>query len=62
MLEAGAQWVRLTGSGPAMYTFVASADEADALARRLRETPDTAPMRRQQPALRNCPELATSLG
>lgn len=37
MLEAGAQWVRLTGSGPAMYSFVASADEADALARRLRD-------------------------
>ena len=37
MLEAGAQWVRLTGSGPAMYTFVASAEEADAMSRRLRD-------------------------
>ena len=37
MLDAGAPWVRLTGSGPAMYTFVASEDEAVALARRLRE-------------------------
>ncbi len=37
MLEAGAPWVRLTGSGPAMFTFVASADEAAELARRLRD-------------------------
>ena len=37
MLEAGAPWVRLTGSGPAMFTFVASADEAAKLARRLRD-------------------------
>ncbi len=36
MLEAGAPWVRLTGSGPAMYTFVRSGAEADALARGLR--------------------------
>ena len=36
MLEAGAPWVRLTGSGPAMYTFVGSGAEADALARGLR--------------------------
>ena len=37
MLEAGAAWVRLTGSGPAMYTFVGSEADADALARRLRD-------------------------
>ncbi|MDE2860616.1 MAG: 4-(cytidine 5'-diphospho)-2-C-methyl-D-erythritol kinase [Chloroflexota bacterium] len=37
MLDAGASWVRLSGSGPAMYAFTASAEEADAMARRLRE-------------------------
>ena len=37
MLDAGAPWVRLSGSGPAMYAFAASAEEADAMARRLRE-------------------------
>ena len=38
MLEAGAPWVRLTGSGPAMYTFLSSEAEAEALARRLRDS------------------------
>ena len=38
MLDAGAAWARLSGSGPAMYAFAASATEADALARRLRES------------------------
>ena len=38
MMEAGASWVRLTGSGPAMYTFSASAEQADTLARRLRDS------------------------
>ena len=37
MLDAGAPWVRLTGSGPAMYTFLSSEAEAEALARRLRD-------------------------
>ena len=37
MLEAGAPWVRLTGSGPAMYTLLSSEAAAAALARRLRD-------------------------
>ena len=37
MLDAGADWVRLAGSGPAMYTFAASGEEAAALAGRLRD-------------------------
>ncbi|MBF8266772.1 MAG: hypothetical protein HW388_280 [Dehalococcoidia bacterium] len=37
MLEAGAGWVRLTGTGPALYTFAASSKKALALAQRLRE-------------------------
>ncbi|MBI2856268.1 MAG: 4-(cytidine 5'-diphospho)-2-C-methyl-D-erythritol kinase [Chloroflexi bacterium] len=37
-LAAGAPWVRLTGTGPGMYTFVASRDEAEAMADRLRGT------------------------
>ena len=36
MLEAGAPWVRLTGSGPAMFTFVSSEADAVAMALRLR--------------------------
>ena len=36
MLDAGASWVRLTGSGPALYTFAASNSEAIALAEKLR--------------------------
>ena len=37
LLDAGAPWVRLTGSGPAMYTFAGSEAEAAAMALRLRE-------------------------
>ena len=37
MLDAGAPWVRLTGSGPAMYTFADSEAEASAIALRLRD-------------------------
>ena len=37
MLEAGADWVRLTGSGPALYTFAATKSEAIALAEKLRK-------------------------
>ena len=37
MLDAGAPWVRLTGSGPAMYTFTASAEVANGMAGRLRD-------------------------
>ena len=37
MLDAGAPWVRLSGSGPAMYAFAASASEAASIARRLRD-------------------------
>jgi 4-diphosphocytidyl-2-C-methyl-D-erythritol kinase len=36
MLDAGAAWVRLTGSGPALYTFAASRGKAVALAKKLR--------------------------
>ncbi|MBI4282355.1 MAG: 4-(cytidine 5'-diphospho)-2-C-methyl-D-erythritol kinase [Chloroflexi bacterium] len=37
MLEAGATWVRLTGSGPALYTFAASKTEALDMVKRLLE-------------------------
>ncbi|MFH1560630.1 MAG: 4-(cytidine 5'-diphospho)-2-C-methyl-D-erythritol kinase [Chloroflexota bacterium] len=37
MLEAGADWVRLAGSGPALYTFAGSSSEALAMAEKLRE-------------------------
>ena len=37
MLDAGASWVRLVGSGPALYTFAASRKKAVALAERLRD-------------------------
>jgi 4-diphosphocytidyl-2-C-methyl-D-erythritol kinase len=36
MLDAGASWVRLTGSGPALYTFGDSRRKALALAEKLR--------------------------
>ncbi len=36
LLDAGAGWVRLTGTGPGMYTFAASEAEAKAMAGRLR--------------------------
>jgi 4-diphosphocytidyl-2-C-methyl-D-erythritol kinase len=36
MLEAGASWVHLTGSGPAMYTFAASRRKALGMAEKLR--------------------------
>ena len=36
MLEAGASWVRLTGSGPALYTFAATNSEARGMAEKLR--------------------------
>lgn len=38
MLDAGASWVHLTGSGPALYTFSDSKEEAEALAGRLQAT------------------------
>ena len=36
MLDMGADWVHLTGSGPGLYTFAASREKAVALAERLR--------------------------
>ena len=36
LLEAGAPWVRLTGTGPGMYTFVASRGGAEAISQGLR--------------------------
>ncbi|KKM66604.1 hypothetical protein LCGC14_1479540 [marine sediment metagenome] len=36
-LAAGAPWVRLAGSGPALYTFMTSAVKASTLVKRLRE-------------------------
>ncbi|MDA0988169.1 MAG: 4-(cytidine 5'-diphospho)-2-C-methyl-D-erythritol kinase [Chloroflexi bacterium] len=38
MLDAGASWVHLTGSGPALYTFSDSKQDAIALAEKLRGT------------------------
>jgi 4-diphosphocytidyl-2-C-methyl-D-erythritol kinase len=35
MVDAGAPFVRLSGSGPSMFTLVATAEEAQAIARRL---------------------------
>ena len=42
MLDMGADWVHLTGSGPALYTFAASKEKAVALAETLRNAGDEA--------------------